>query len=172
MKIEKLEIWGKDAPEPWVRGATERWTHLLVRSALIYMDLFAASPISRVETEILVLLFLQDGERSEPARLADRLHVSRQAMTGLLDRLEGAGFVSRGAHETDRRRKVIRLTTKGVNLVRTVAARTMRRDAELIAMFPEREVSDTLGLMERLCGKVEAWAAGHPFGEAERRKER
>lgn len=172
MKIEKLHIWDKAAPEPWVRGATKRWTHLLVRSALIYMDLFSASPLSRTETEILVLLFLEDGERSEPARLASRLRVSRQSMTGLLDRLESAGFVSRGAHESDRRRKVIRLTGEGLRLVRTVASRTMRRDAELIAMFPRREVADTLGMMERLCDKVEAWAADHPFEAGKRRKNR
>lgn len=170
MNIEKLEIWGKEAPEAWVRGATTRWTRLLVRSALIYMDLFSASPLSRTETEILVLLFLEDG--SEPARLADRLRVSRQSMTGLLDRLENAGCVSREAHETDRRRKVVRLTAKGLEIVRTVASRTMRRDAELIATFPEREVADTLDVMERLCGKVEAWAAGHPFGAEKRGKER
>ncbi|MBR6021728.1 MAG: MarR family transcriptional regulator [Kiritimatiellae bacterium] len=170
MNIEKLEIWGKDAPETWVCGATTRWTRLLVRSALIYMDLFSASPLSRTETEILVLLFLEDG--SEPARLADRLRVSRQSMTGLLDRLESAGYVSREAHETDRRRKVIRLTGEGLEIVRTLASRTMRRDAELIGTFPEREVADTLDVMERLCGKVEAWAAGHPFGGEKRRKER
>ena len=164
MHIEKLEIWGKNAPEPWVRDAANRWTHLLVRSALIYMDLFSASPLSRTETEILSLLFLEDGERSEPALLADRLHVSRQSMTGLLDRLENAGFVSRSAHETDRRRKVVRLTAKGLRLIQTVAKRALRRDAGLIATFPKREVSDTLGLVERLCDKVEAWAADHPLG--------
>ncbi len=172
MNIEKLDIWGKDAPEPWVRDATTRWTHLLVRAARIYMELFSASPLSRTETEILAMLFLQEGERSEPALLADRLHVSRQSMTGLLDRLESAGFVSRGAHETDRRRKVIRLTAKGVRFVRAMGERTMRRDAELIAMFPEREVADTLGLMERLCAKVEAWAAEHPFDAGDRRSHR
>lgn len=167
MHIGKLEIWGKDSPAPWVRDATNRWIHLLVRSSLIYLDLFSASPISRTETEILGLLFLEDGERSEPALLADRLHVSRQSMTGLLDRLENAGFVTRGAHETDRRRKVVRLTDKGLRLVRMVAGRALRRDAGLIAKFPKQEVSDTLGLVERLCDKVEAWAAEHPFDTAE-----
>ncbi len=171
MHIEKMEIWGKDSPKPWVRDAANRWAHLLVRSALIYMDLFSASPLSRTETEILYLLFLEDGERSEPALLADRLHVSRQSMTGLLDRLESAGFVSRGAHETDRRRKVVRLTDKGLHLLRTVAERTLRRDAGLIATFPKQEVVDTLGLMERICGKIEAWAANHPFDAAERGKD-
>ena len=172
MHIEKMKIWGKDSPEPWVCNATNRWAHLLVRSALIYMDLFSASPLSRTETEILYLLFLEDGERSEPALLADRLHVSRQSMTGLLDRLESAGFVSRGAHETDRRRKVVRLTDKGLDLVRMVAERTLRRDAGLIAKFPKQEVVDTLGLMERICDKIEAWAADHPFDTTERRKNR
>lgn len=163
MHIEKLEIWGKDAPKPWVRDATNRWTHLLVRSARIYMDHFSASPLSRTETEILALLFLEDGERSEPSLLADRLHISRQSMTGLLDRLENAGFVSRNAHETDRRRKVVRLTTEGLRLVQTVAERALRRDAELIAKFPKQDVVGTLGLMEDICDKIETWANDHPL---------
>lgn len=172
MRIEQLDIWDKASPAPWVRDATGRWANLLVRSALIYMDLFSASPLSRTQTEILYFLFLEDGERSEPALLADRLHVSRQSMTGLLDQLEGGGFVSRDAHETDRRRKVVRLTSKGLRLVRTIAKRTLRRDAGLIAAFPKREVLDTLGLVERLCDKVEAWAADHPLNTAGRIKDR
>ena len=172
MHIEKLEIWGENAPEPWVRDATDRWTHLLLRAARIYMDLFSASPISRTETEILALLFLEDGERSEPALLADRLHVSRQSMTGLLDRLESAGFVSRCAHETDRRRKVVRLTDKGLRLVQTVAERALRRDAGLIATFPKQKISNTLRLVERMCDKIEEWAADHPFDATQRRKNR
>ena len=80
--------------------------------------------------------------------------------------------MSRGAHETDRRRKVVRLTDKGLHLLRTVAERTLRRDAGLIAKFPKQEVVDTLGLMERICDKIETWAADHPLEAAERRKNR
>ena len=172
MHIEQLDIWGDGGPKPWVRDATDRWAHLLVRAALIYLGHFTVSPISRTETEILFLLFIEDGEKSEPALLADRLHVSRQTMTGLLDRLESAGYVSRHAHETDRRRKVVRLTDEGLRVVRTVGGRALRRDAGLIATFPKREVSDTLALMERLCDKVEAWTAEHPFNSAERGDDR
>ena len=163
MHIEQLNIWGDDDPKPWVRDATDRWARLLVRAALIYLDLFSASPVSRTETEILFLLFIEDGEKSEPARLADRLHVSRQTMTGLLDRLEERGHVARRAHPTDRRRKVVRLTDEGLRLVRQVGARALRRDAGLVATFPREEVSETLGLMERLCAKVEDWNREHPI---------
>ena len=167
MHIEQLQIWGEDAPDAWVRDATNRWAHLLVRAALIYLGLFEASPISRTETEILFLLFVEDGEKSEPAVLADRLHVSRQTMTGLLDRLESNGFVTRQAHPTDRRRKVVLLSERGLNLIRDAGSRALRRDAGLIATFPEGEVSDTLDLMERLCGKVEEWTRAHPLSRSE-----
>ena len=166
MHIEDLEIWSKDPPAPWVRDAADRWARLLVRAALIYLGHFSASPISRTETEILFLLFVEEGEKSEPAVLADRLHVSRQTMTGLLDRLEAQGFVVRMAHPTDRRRKVVRLTDQGLRLVRDVGSRALRRDAELISTFPSDEVDDTLGLMELLCDKVEKWNRDHPLFSA------
>ena len=167
MHIEQLQIWGDDAPDAWVRVATNRWARLLVHAALIYLGIFEASPISRTETEILFLLFVEEGERSEPAVLADRLHVSRQTMTGLLDRLESDRFVLRRAHPTDRRRKVVRLTDQGLRLVRDVGSRALRRDAGLLATFPKGEVADTLDLMERLCGKVEQWTREQPLGTSE-----
>ena len=49
---------------------------------------------------------------------------------------------------------------------------TLRRDAELIAKFPKQDVVDTLGLMERICDKIEVWAADHPLDAAERGKSR
>ena len=38
-------------------------------------------------------------------------------VTGLVDALEGAGFVTRSPHPTDRRATVVSLTPQGTNLV-------------------------------------------------------
>ena len=163
MHIEDLQIWERTEPAPWVRESTSRWARLMLRAGLLYLDVFSASPLSRTETEILFLLFIEEGEKSEPAVLADLLHVSRQTMTGLLDRLEAGGFVTRRDHPTDRRRKVVRLSGKGLRIVRQVGARWLRRDTGFIASFPREKVHETLSLMERLCSKAEEWGRAHPM---------
>ena len=46
-------------------------------------------------------------------RLADELGVTTGAVTGVVDRLERAGYAERAADASDRRRVVVRLTAKG-----------------------------------------------------------
>ena len=148
MEIEKLGIWGRNPPAAWVRGAADRWAALLMRGAFLYLSVYDASPFPRTETEILFLLLLSEGEKSEPAVLAERLRVSRQTMTGLLDKLEAAGCVTRTDHPTDRRRKVVRLAPAGLDLARELFAAILRRDAALIATFDREKTVETLDTME------------------------
>ncbi|MET1051458.1 MAG: MarR family transcriptional regulator [Mycetocola sp.] len=45
--------------------------------------------------------------------LADAMQVSARNITGLVDALEGAGFVARAPHPTDRRATIVSLTPTG-----------------------------------------------------------
>jgi DNA-binding MarR family transcriptional regulator len=56
------------------------------------------------------LLLLQESGVSTPGRLAELTGLSTGAITGVLDRLERAGFVVREADPNDRRRTWVRLT--------------------------------------------------------------
>lgn len=156
MKLEELDIWGAKPPEPWVRAAADRWADLMERVAYLFNDLFASSPLPRTETEILVLLW-KEPETAEPAILAERLRVSRQSMTGLLDRLETGRYVARSAHPTDRRRTVIRLKPKGLAVVRSFAAGILRREAALFASRSEAEVNATLSAFESMIALAANW---------------
>lgn len=65
-------------------------------------------------TNVLLMMELyacEDG--CEAAELADRLYLPRQTMTYILKTLEEDGLIKRTPHQTDKRRKVIRLTQKG-----------------------------------------------------------
>ena len=156
MKLEELDIWGAEPPEPWVRAAADRWASLMERAALLFMDLLASSPLPRTETEILVLLW-KAPEAAEPAILAERLRVSRQSMTGFLDKLEAGRYVARSAHPTDRRRTVIRLKPKGLAVVRSFAAGVLHREAALFASRPEAEVKATLSAFESMIDLAANW---------------
>jgi DNA-binding MarR family transcriptional regulator len=57
--------------------------------------------------------------------LANRLEVSARNITGLVDALEGGGYVERAPHPTDRRATLVTLTPSAEELMRE-----MQRDHE------------------------------------------
>lgn len=86
--------------------------------------------------------------------LAAQLHVSPQAITGLVDTLEADGLVSRERHPTDRRKTVIRLNDHAVDTL--AEARDARTDA-LTALFKDVAKDDRAafarvaeGLLEKI----------------------
>ena len=162
MELKNLGIWGKNPPEVWIQEAAERWAVLVKRAALAYMDLFRASPLGRVETEVLALVF-EDPDSAEPALLASRLRVSRQSMTVLLDKLEQAGYLERAPHHADRRRKTIRLRKKGLAIVRGFAGAVVGREAALFETRSRREVSHALDTLDHLLALTEQWHKEQPL---------
>jgi DNA-binding MarR family transcriptional regulator len=71
-------------------------------------------------TGLLVADALFHDDRNMTA-LAARAHISPAAMTGIIDRLQKEGFVTREDH-TDRRSVIARLTPKGREIVQEVHA--------------------------------------------------
>jgi DNA-binding MarR family transcriptional regulator len=71
--------------------------------------------------------------------LADRLRVTPRNVTGLVDALEGSGFVRRAAHGTDRRAVVVTLTAAGATALAQLQA-DMQKLAE--ALFGAADAAD------------------------------
>src|SRR4029453_9133422 len=69
---------------------------------------FEGTPLPSARTR--VLWELQAPGPSPPHVLAERLEVSPRNITGLVDALEAAGYVTRSAHPTDRRATIVSLT--------------------------------------------------------------
>ncbi|MDD3584507.1 MAG: MarR family transcriptional regulator [Kiritimatiellae bacterium] len=61
-------------------------------------------------------------EHAEAAEAADELAIPRQTVTALLDGLEKQGLIARLPHPQDRRRKIIRLTRRGLDKVKRLKA--------------------------------------------------
>ena len=158
VKLEELDIWGEKPPEPWVRAAAARWADLIERVARLFNDLFALSTLPQAETQLLALLWREPGT-AEPAMLADRLRVSRQSMTGLLDKLEAGRYIVRARHPTDRRRTVVRLRPKGLSFVRGFAAAVLGRQTALFQRRSKAEVDATLSAFESILDLAAKWTA-------------
>jgi DNA-binding MarR family transcriptional regulator len=90
-------------------------------------------------------------EGVEPAVLADDTHMLRQTITVVLNDLEGRGYLTRGFHATDRRRKIIRLTPVGVTFARRVLDTISKAEIEASANLNQEEQEMLLALSTRFC---------------------
>ncbi len=80
--------------------------------------------------EWVVLRELFDGENIAPSRLAEKLGLTRGAISKLADRLIHKGLVAREDSRDDKRAHRLALTRKGKDLVPKLSALADRNDAE------------------------------------------
>ncbi|MFD0266483.1 MarR family transcriptional regulator [Streptomyces sp. NPDC127106] len=99
-----------------------RLVHLL-RAVTVAFDLHGAEFAARNglhPTDLRALIFLLDAERAgtkaTPGRLAEALRLNSAGATALLDRLERLGLVRRRRDEEDRRRVLLSVEQKAVDL--------------------------------------------------------
>jgi DNA-binding MarR family transcriptional regulator len=93
-----------------------------------------------------VLTTLTEAEGVSQQALAERLYVTKGNISGLLDRLEGAGLVERRSIAADRRQYAIYLTAEG----RAAAEKAIGVQHTLIAATLGRLKSDDLAAFESL----------------------
>ncbi len=111
-----------DLLEPPASIPTERRTLIeemgrAVRAQQNAIDAFdeaAAATLGLSRSDLRALDVLQQRGRLTAGELAQAARVSRGAMTGLVDRLESAGFVRRVHDTQDRRRIFIELSDDGI----------------------------------------------------------
>ncbi len=75
-----------------------------------FEEAVAASSVAVTPAESRVLLDLTKHGPSRQAEIGERLSIGAMSVTGLVDRLERAGFIRREADPHDRRAKCIHLT--------------------------------------------------------------
>ena len=101
-----------------------------------FSDKLRAEDVSVAEWVLMRELY--DGERA-PSALADRIAITRGAVTKIADRLIEKAFVTRTASEQDARAQVLALTRQGRVLVPKLAAIADRNDAEFFGHLSQRE---------------------------------
>jgi len=118
-------------------------TGIAVRTAL--RRSLAEEGLSELKFALLVVLFAIDPEPATPADLADRIGVSRAAITEALDGLEKIALIGRTRDTADRRVIDVRLTPKGQGLADAALQRFLRtagRVARFISLSELPSISD------------------------------
>lgn len=97
-----------------------------------------------------VLRLLDDAEGLTASDLAEALGVTPGNLTGVLDRLEAAGHLSRGRDPQDRRSLRVQITPEGRAHIRRCVPSVRAHVAELFAPLAEGDLARTLEVLNRL----------------------
>lgn len=99
---------------------------------------------------VLNLVNLAGEKGITPAELADRLGITRGAMTGLIDGLESAGFIVRENHPADRRMVRLVTTKKGQEKIAEYYPPHARTLCKFINTLTKAEQKQLVGLLNKL----------------------
>ncbi len=145
----------RDASHP--RASTEAVFHALLRTFGLLRQVqepyFAQFGVSGAQWGVLRVL-----QRAELAgtphltlsEIADRLFIQPPSVTGVVDRLEGLGLVTRTPAEHDRRVRHLALTEKSRNLMRRVLVGHADRIESLFGDLTQEERQTLFELMKRM----------------------
>src|SRR5208337_2421218 len=128
----KMRMTDRNNPEKSIR-VWFRLVRMMARMQAAISDRLRETGISIPQCDVLTTLTEQEGVSQQ--QLAERLYVTKGNISGLLDRLEEAGFVERRPAESDRRQYSIHLTDSG------------RAMAERAIVVQHKWIASTLGRM-------------------------
>jgi DNA-binding MarR family transcriptional regulator len=100
--------------------------------------------------EWVVLRTLFDVEQINPSEIAQRIGLTRGAVSKLVDRLAAKHFVLCEAEKVDRRYQTVGLTETGRKLVPVLAALADRNDREFFDVLDGRERDDLMESLKKL----------------------
>ena len=100
--------------------------------------------------EWVLLRELFDAEPTSPSLLAERMGMTRGAISKLVERLVQKELVARSLSETDRRRQTVSLTPAGRTLVPGLARLADDNDHEFFGHWPETQRTELTRLLQEL----------------------
>jgi len=125
----------------WLRFVSNHVSHAFGRKV-------EACGVTVAEWVVLRELFDRDG--IAPSELAERLGMTRGAISKLIDRLVRKGLVRKTAGKEDRRYQSVALTKDGQNLVPKLAALADQNDEEFFGDLGAAERETLMKLMEHI----------------------
>lgn len=121
--------------------------------------------LSGAQLGILRVLAGAGGEGVKLRDICQHLYVSGANVTGLVDRLEQVGYVSREAHPLDRRVILARLTPVGAELCKEILPLHRAHIVELMSCLSEQEQTALAELLDRVARQAGVMADREADGE-------
>ena len=149
------------------RRATEVLINLIRTDSLVTTALsrrFRRYGVSLSGFNALVIL-RQAQEGVNPHEIADRLLVTRAAVTAILDALEAKRLIKRGKSGVDGRRTLIEITTAGRRILDTLLPEHFAAERDMASVLGDNEKELLVSLLGRLQMHIAAQADGIAIAE-------
>jgi len=111
-----------------------------------------ASEFDLAPAQVMALKALEPGRPRPMSELAGALRCDNSNVTGIVDRLEDRGLVTRRPSDRDRRVKMLEVTDAGADLRRRIAER-MRRPPEPLASLSDEDARALRDILARALGR-------------------
>ncbi len=105
-------------------------------------------------TQLNVLKLLTEIGALSLSQISKRLTTQNSTVTGIIDRMEISGLVTREQSETDRRVWRIRATTKGVDIARRVKLLPWDLLRSALASLDKREREQLVSILKKVAAHV------------------
>lgn len=108
------------------------------------------APYGVTPVQYAVLKVLWEEDNQSGAEIGERLLLDSATMTGLLDRLEHAGFIERQSHISDRRVNRIVLTARGRELQEPLDRELDQINYDFLSKFPPEDANRLRDLLRAI----------------------
>ena len=108
------------------------------------------SELNLTSVQAMVLGFLTEEDQISSSELGKRAELDSATLTGILDRLEAAGFLERKSNPDDRRSIHIHLTPKGKALGRETTELLITANREFLQMLNEKQIKELFSIIQTL----------------------
>jgi DNA-binding MarR family transcriptional regulator len=132
------------------------------------LRLAAAERFGVGATDFDVLVLLDTAGPLAAGRIAEAMAITTGAVTGLIDRLERAGYVQRTRHETDRRQVLIELAPARRDELDTHWKDRDRVVAEAVAELDDAVLANASQLLDAIAGRTLASLADRAAADTAR----
>jgi DNA-binding MarR family transcriptional regulator len=108
------------------------------------------SNLNITSVQAMVLGFLDKEDRITSSELGKRTELDSATLTGILDRLEAAGFIERKGNQDDRRSIHIHLTKQGRLMSQEATRLISEANLEFLDVLTDGQKRDLLGIIKKL----------------------
>jgi len=127
-------------------------THLLRRALQRVTAVWQEEVSELTSPQFATLAVLAESPGMDQSSLTRATAIDRSTMTTLLDRLSQGGWVARETDPDNRRRRIVRITPEGRELVRRLEPAAERVNQWAVDQLGDQKVSVLLPLLRELAG--------------------
>lgn len=118
-------------------------------------DILVTVDLTKSQEDILSYLYYHGTDFTIQKDIENFFHISNPTVTGLLNRLEAKGFITRESSEKDKRVKAIKITTKAKAVQEKIKRIIKMNERVLVKGFTEEEQKTLYQLLERVNNNLE-----------------